>query len=73
MGHIVKSVRIIEKSAVAKNQLVEELATKERFYLLIEEERVGPFVRIGKSEHLTEILGERGIVTETYRRDSESD
>ena len=56
-----KSVRIIEKSAVTKNQLAEELATKERFYLLIGEERVGPFVRIGGSPRLAEVLHERGV------------
>jgi len=66
-------VRIIDKSVVSNNQLTEDLAKKEQFYLVIGEERVGPFVRIGESEHLTEILGERGIVTETDRIDSESD
>lgn len=56
-----KSVRIIQKCAVAKNQLVEDLAAKEQFYLLIEEERVGPFVRMGGSPRLAEVLHERGV------------
>ncbi len=46
------------------NQLGEEPAAKEWFYLLIEEERVGPFVRIGTNDHLSEVLLDRGIVIE---------
>lgn len=53
--------KIISAQFQPDNQLPRELAKKKRFFLLIGEERVGPFVRIGNNEHLSEILLERGI------------
>jgi hypothetical protein len=34
---------------------------RERFYLVIEGERVGPFIQIGRNGHLRQLLLDRGV------------
>lgn len=43
------------------NRHSDDIKVIERFYLLIEGERVGPFVIFGSNGHLVEYLHDRGV------------